>query len=402
MNYDVAIAGGGLVGATLGCALAEAGLRVAVIEASEPLPPLGEDFELRVSAITRASESILRAIGVWDRLVLERAGVFREMHVWDSTGQGSVHFDSADIGSDALGHILENGVIQRALDARMASLETLKLFRPGTVEDVSVAADRISVRLARVRLHARLLVAADGSRSRVRTLAGIETTGGEYQQQAVVATVRTERWHEETAWQRFLPDGPLAFLPLPEPYCSIVWSTRPDHAQALLAQSEAAFADALETAFESRLGRVETAGGRAAFPLRHLHARSYISERIALVGDAAHTVHPLAGQGANLGLEDAAALAEIVHAAWSRGRDIGRHANLRPYERWRRGRNRLMEQGLSGFQWLFGSRLEAVRLTRNLGLSMVDRTPPLKRLFMRFASGLDGDRPRMARTHRWP
>ena len=402
MNYDVAVVGAGLVGATFACALAKAGMRVAVVEASEPLPPLTVDRELRVSAITRASESILRAIDVWDALPLDRAGVFREMHVWDATGTGSVHFDCAEIGTDALGHIVENGVIQRALEARMAELDTLKVFRPEDVEDLLIERDRATLRLENARLRARLVVAADGSRSRVRELAGIDCDGGDYGQQAVVATVRTELRHRETAWQRFMLDGPLAFLPLPGRLCSIVWSTRPEHAQALLAQTDEDFAAALERAFESRLGRLETVGGRGAFPLTHLHARQYVAERIALVGDAAHTVHPLAGQGANLGLQDAAALAELLHDGWARGRDPGRRVSLRRYERWRKGRNLLMQQGLSGFQWLFGSRLEPLRVARNLGLSTVDRLPPLKRIFMRYASGFGGDRPRMARSPRWP
>ncbi len=402
MNYDVAIIGGGMTGATLACALAKANLRVAVVEAGEPPPPVGDGWELRVSAISRASEGVLRAIDVWDGLAAERIGVFREMHVWDSTGSGSVHFDSAEIGSDALGHIVENTAIQRGLNARMASLDTLKLYRPETLQDLRVEDDRVTLDLGGTRLHARLVVAADGSRSRVRELAGIHWDAGDYGQQAVVATVRTELWHRETAWQRFLPDGPLAFLPLPGNVCSIVWSTLPEHAQWLLAASDEHFVAAVEEAFEARLGRLESIAGRGAFPLHHLHARTYVADRVALVGDAAHTLHPLAGQGANLGLQDAAALAEILYDNWSRGRDIGRRANLRPYERWRKGRNLLMQQGLSGFQWLFGSRLEPLRLARNFGLSMVDGSPPLKRLFMRYASGFGGERPRMAEPRPWP
>jgi 2-octaprenylphenol hydroxylase len=402
VNHDVAVVGAGMTGATLACALAKAGLRVAVIEAGDPPPPPGDTWELRVSAISRASEHVLRAIDVWDGLDLERVGVFREMHVWDATGSGSVHFDSADIGSDALGHIVENGAIQRGLNARMASLNTLQLYRPETLQDLRVEKDRVTLRLGGSRLHARLVVAADGSQSPVRELAGIQCDFGDYGQRAVVATVRTQLWHQETAWQRFLPDGPLAFLPLPGHLCSVVWSTLPEHAEVLLAASDESFASALEEAFESRLGGLEPVAGRGAFPLRHLHARQYVAERVALVGDAAHTLHPLAGQGANLGLQDAAALAEILYANWSRGRDPGRRANLRPYERWRKGRNALMQQGLSTLQWLFGSRQEPLRLARNLGLSMVDGSPPLKRLFMRYASGFGGERPRMARARPWP
>ena len=402
MNVDVAIVGAGITGATLACAIAKAGLRVAVIEASDPPPPLTDERQLRVSAITVASQRILRAIHVWDALPLARAGVFREMHVWDAAGSGSVHFDSADIGTDALGHVLENGVIQRGLDARMASLDTLALIRPEELQDLQVEGDGVTLHLSGSRLRARLVVGADGSHSRVRELAGIQCDGGDYGQQALVATVRAASWHRETAWQRFLANGPIAFLPLPGHLCSIVWSTLPELAQALLAESDQGFASAVEEAFESRLGGIELVGGRAAFPLRHLHARAYVAERVALVGDAAHTVHPLAGQGANLGLQDAAVLAEILLRTWSRERDLGRRTNLRPYERWRKGRNHLMQQGMSGFQWLFGSQLEPLRVARNLGLSLVDRTPPLKRLFMRYASGIGGDLPRMARTRPWP
>jgi 2-octaprenylphenol hydroxylase len=249
-------------------------------------------------------------------------------------------------------------------------------------------------------LQTRLLVGADGARSWVREQCGIAVTSTDYHQRAVVATVRTEQPHRDTAWQRFLPGGPLAFLPLPEGYCSIVWSTTPEHADALLAMDETAFCAALTDAFAARLGKVQSAVGRAAFPLSAQHAGRYVQPRIALVGDAAHTIHPLAGQGVNLGFADSAALAEVLIAALQKRQDIGSLGVLRRYERWRKGENLLMLEVMTGFQKLFGSELTAVRQARNLGLNLVQRLMPVKNLIIRRAMGLQGDLPALARKSR--
>ena len=398
MNHDVAVVGGGLVGATLACALGQAGLRVAVIEASDvPAPPPDEAFDLRVSAINDASRRILAALDVWRRLAGERIAAFREMHVWDATGGGSIHFDAAELGAASLGHIVENGRLQRALEARMAELDAIKVYRPARLSALELDGRRAVLRVDGTRIHARLAVGADGTHSRVRDVAGIGGPVSDYGQRAVVATVSIGLPHRDTAWQRFMPSGPLAFLPLPGRRCSIVWSTTPEHAAALTQMSPAAFGRAITEAFEARLGEVSPIGARASFALLSMHATRYVSERVALVGDAAHTVHPLAGQGVNLGFQDAAALAEIVAGVCARGRDPGRLANLRRYERWRKGHNLRMQRLLSGFQWLFGSGAEPVRLARNLGLGIADSLPALKRRFMRVASGVDADAPRLVR-----
>jgi 2-polyprenylphenol 6-hydroxylase len=398
-HYDVLIVGGGMVGAALACALGGSALQVAVIEEHEPPDTQpGEEADLRVSAITHASRNLFRALGTWQGLCARRVCPYREMHVWDHAGSGAIHFDCTDLGEEALGHIIENRVIQAALWERMRTHANVRRVTGASVAEVTLESPAAKVRLSDERvMSARLLVAADGADSRVRTEAGIEVSGWSYEQRAVVATVRTEAGHRDTAWQRFLSNGPLAFLPLWDGRCSIVWSTTPAHATELLALPPDVFLAELQYAFGDALGRMLQVGPRAAFPLRLQHARAYVRPRLALVGDAAHTIHPLAGQGVNLGFLDAAALAEVLLDAEHGARDIGAYPVLRRYERWRKGDNLAMMAAMDGFKRLFTSDFGPVKWARNLGLNLVNATGPAKRLFMRRAMGLEGDLPRLVR-----
>ena len=398
-QFDIIIVGGGMVGAALAAALGDSDLRVALIEARAPQPFQSQDeVDLRVSAITQASQRIFAALGAWDAMRAQRISPFREMHVWDAAGSGAIHFDSADIGTDTLGWIIENRIIQAALWTRVQAHANVEVICPALPVSLMFEHDVVRIELDHGRtLTARLAVGADGAQSRVRGLAGIETQGWTYDQQALVATVTPERSHRATAWQRFLPGGPLALLPLADGRCSIVWSTAPSEAERLLALDEPAFLEELTQASESTLGRMLRCGPRAAFPLRLLHAREYVRPRLALIGDAAHCVHPLAGQGVNLGLLDAATLAEVLLDAQRAGRDVGALATLRRYERWRKGENLLMLGVMDGFKRLFGVRSGPVPWVRNLGLALTDRIQPAKNLIMRRAMGLEGDLTKLAR-----
>ena len=400
VDYDLVIAGGGMVGSALACALGDTDLRIALLEGTPPaqIRPDAET-DIRVSAISRASQRIFAAVGAWDGMTAWRVSPFRDMRVWDATGSGQIHFDSADIGEPLLGWIIENRIIQFALLERVRQLPNIELLCPVALETAQRLADDWRVRLNDGReLTTRLLIGADGAQSTVRQLAGIATGGWEYGQKAVVANVATGEPHQQTAWQRFLPTGPLAFLPLHDGRCSIVWSTTPDQADALLAMDEAAFRAALGEAFGWRLGAISAVGARGAFPLRLQHSHCYVKPGLALIGDAAHVVHPLAGQGVNLGLLDAATLAEVILDAIANGQDMASWKTLRRYERWRKGDNLLMLAVMDGFKRLFGTSLPPIALIRNIGLNLADAAGPLKNQIARQAMGLAGDLPRLARA----
>jgi 2-octaprenylphenol hydroxylase len=399
-QYDIVVIGGGMVGAALACAAGLRDLRIAVIDGHPPqrVWPEGQ-ADLRVSALSRASQRILERIGAWPRITALGASPYREMVVWDAIGGAEIGFDSADLGEPDLGHIVENRVTRLALWEQLEQSDKVTLHCPATIEMLAIDEAAGTIRLSDGHLlRARLVVGADGRESLVRETLGIAVSSRDYDQQAIVANVEVGHWHRETAWQRFLPTGPLAFLPLADGRCSIVWSAEERRAGELLNLDDAAFLAELEQAFQQRLGPILSAGPRAAFPLRMQHAAEYVRPRAALIGDAAHTVHPLAGQGVNLGFLDAASLIDALDHALARGRDIGTLATLRRYERARRGDNAAMLTAMDLFKHLFSNRLPPLVAGRNLGLAAANRIKPVKHLFMRQALGLGDDLPALARA----
>ncbi len=388
-EYDLIIVGGSMVGASLACALAETPLRIALLDAQRFDADWPVDgFDLRVSAITRASEAFLKQLNAWPGDHGERVSPFREMHVWDASGDGVIHFDSAELGAATLGHIVENRVLIKNLHQRIDAAKNIDYLAPLTPTAFEFDDQQVRLILEQGEpVTAKLLVGADGGNSWVRRQAGIGVRGWDYDQAALVTYVKTEQFHRETAWQRFMPDGPLAFLPLSEGYSSIVWSTSPQQAQQLQAMDDAAFCEQLAAAFDYTLGAIETCGPRAVFPLRFFETEHYIRPRLALVGDAAHTIHPLAGQGVNLGFADAASLAQVIREAHQQHKDFGTLPVLRRYERWRRADNRAMLMTMDSFKRLFGSQWGPLRWLRNTGLNLTDRLAPIKKIIMQQAMG---------------
>jgi 2-polyprenylphenol 6-hydroxylase len=402
-EYDVVIIGGGIVGLTLACALGKSRLTVCVVEAQMLGDIVKDDeYELRVSAINRASQQIFINLNAWDGMKSRRVSSFENMYVWDAMGDGKIDFDAAELGVDALGHIVENKVTQAALLEQLHTLDNIDWLCPVKVENINYQASASVITLQDGKqLKARLLVGADGANSRVRDEAGIEIKKVPYNQKGVVCVASSTNHHMNTAWQRFLPTGPLAFLPLGDGRCSIVWSATDEQADRLLELDEEKFCRELEQAFDYKLGAVKSVGKRAAFPLIRRHADSYVKPGLALIGDAAHTIHPLAGQGANLGILDAASLAQILIEADQKRLDFAAYKTLRKFERWRRGENMLMMFSMSGFKNLFSNDQTELSVVRNLGLNLVNGTGPVKNKFMRHAMGLEGDVPEIAKIVGW-
>jgi 2-polyprenylphenol 6-hydroxylase len=396
LKHDVAIVGAGMVGTTLAVALHQAGFDVALIEAGHPVQyDPDADYDLRVSALSAASQRLFARLDIWPSIAAGRISPYRDMHVWDSGGQGVLHFDAAELGLPELGHIVENSLIQHAA---WQALDTVSVYCPASLVSLEALERGYRLRLeGQDPIEARLVVGADGAESRVRNLVGIGTTGWTYDQRGIVCNVRTQKPHQHTAWQRFLPTGPLAFLPLADGRCSIVWSCELEVAAGLIQLENAAFMQRLTEAFGLELGDITETSPRAAFPLRMLHADTYVKPGLALVGDAAHVVHPLAGQGVNLGLLDAAVLVEVLTTARKDGRDIGELRLLQRYERTRRGDNLAMMAATDGLKRLFGSRHPLLKFVRNHGLGVVNATTPLKNLLIRHAMGVAGDLPSLVR-----
>jgi 2-polyprenylphenol 6-hydroxylase len=405
---DIIVVGAGMVGAATAALLARRATDTPITVLDAEAPPrwrASDEPGLRVSALSEASRRVLAACGAWDAIAAGRISPYAHMRVWDGAipagGPGAIRFSAADVAAPVLGHIVENELVRLALRNALLRMENVRLLDGARLAGLSLDGERAVLDIGDGRrLHARLVVGADGASSPSRGMAKLGVQGHDYDQRAVVCHLRCQRPHGETAWQRFLPEGPIALLPLADGRVSIVWSTTPAQAETLLAADDETFCAMVAKASDGCLGDVLEAGPRAAFPLRMRYAPVYTRARFALVGDAAHTVHPLAGQGVNLGFLDAAALAETVGRGLAAGRDPGDPELLRRYERWRKPENVIAMRAFDGINRLFSNDDPALGAIRRVGFTLVDRLAPLKGIFIRRAMGLEGDLPEVARPVR--
>ncbi|MEA1677544.1 UbiH/UbiF/VisC/COQ6 family ubiquinone biosynthesis hydroxylase [Nitrospirillum sp. BR 11163] len=401
---DVAIVGGGLAGLSLAAALGTAGVRTICIDRDSPAHQLGATFDGRTTAVSHGSMKILEGAGVWAHLNGD-AGPILDIRVTDQNRPTFLHYDHREVGDRPFGYIVENIVLRRAQFARLAELPSVTHLAPVEVTtldrgDAKGGAAMATITLADGRrVRARLVVGADGRGSLCRKDAGIALVGGSYDQTAIAVTVEHEFPHHGVAVEMFLPSGPFAMLPLTGNRTSIVWSDKSAAVPHYMGLDEAAFTAELQTRIGDWLGAVRPIGGRYSFPLSWQHAQRYIDRRLALISETIHAMHPIAGQGLNMGLRDLAALAEVIVDAWRLGLDVGGAATLERYQRWRRFDNVSLLGVTDGLTRLFSNDIGPLKVARGLGLAAVNSAPlmPLKKLFMRHAMGIVGELPRLVR-----
>lgn len=384
-TWDVVVVGGGMVGATVALGLGQQGMKVLLLERQAVDTAWSEErpYQVRVSALTRASEKILRNLGAWSGIASRRCHAFSAMHVWDDLSSGEIHFSAQEMGEPNLGYTVENEIIQAALWEQVEACDSIQLLLSPTIKTLRLEAGKAWLDVEGVgEIKTELLVGADGALSQIRQLAYIGLDTHDYEQCAVVGCVKTELPTEDTCWQRYTSEGPFAYLSMGKHLSSIAWYLPTEKMEWALNLSDQAFALEVSKASNYRLGSVIEVGERAAFPLIRRHAAHYVKSNLALVGDAAHTIHPQAGQGVNLGLLDAAALIETVLSARLAGKSWGRYSVLRKYERWRRGDNAIVQRSMEAFDWLFKQDSNVKTTFRKGFLPLANHLTPLKNWLM--------------------
>jgi 2-octaprenyl-6-methoxyphenol hydroxylase len=399
-SCDVLIIGGSLNGGTLACALSHLGMQTTIIDTLEPSAGLDAEFDGRASAIAFASQCLLETIGLWD-LMAETACPIQDIRVSEGNSPFFLHYDHKDTESQAFGYMIENRSIRRALHEQISGLDAIKVMAPDCVQTLERSGSGVRVELESGQIiTAPLVIGADGRNSITRRNAGIRTTGWAYNQTGIVCTVEHQEPHQQIAHEHFLPAGPFAILPLLNNRASIVWAERSELVPAIMGLDETEFLEELKPRFGDFLGDLKVVGPRWSYPLSLKFAERAIDQRLALVGDALHGMHPIAGQGLNMGLRDVAALAEIIVDARRLGMDIGDTMVLERYQQWRRFDNSLMLAATDGLNRLFSNSIGPVRLARDFGLSAVNKMGPLKKVFMRSAMGLAGEIPKLMKGQR--
>ncbi len=381
MIYDIVINGGGMVGQAFALSMANTQYRIAIIEPNDPNPVLLDEFHTRVSAITPKSEQLLKDIGAWT--LIQRKHAFTSTHVWDQNSHGTLAFHAKDDNLNQLGHIIENDAIQSALFTALK--QTQVDFINAKLDNIKKIDQGYQITLDNnEQIECTLLIAADGAKSRIRALSAIEFSEHDYQQQAIVCNIKSTQGFKDATWQRFLSDSIIALLPLSEQQASIVWSAQNPLADELTQLSKEEFAQRLSAGVEYRFGEFEVLSSIQAFPLIERSAKTYVKENLALIGDAAHNIHPLAGQGVNLGFADVAELSQQLHTS---SKLLGDYSVLRQYARARRFNNELMAKTMTGLNWIYKENNEPLRWLRGFGMNMINETPALKSFLQKHALG---------------